>query len=53
VHPAVTALRRDIPAVGAEAARRLAELAGGASVGDFEEPTPVLTVRDSTGRPAA
>jgi DNA-binding LacI/PurR family transcriptional regulator len=53
VHPAVTALRRDIPAVGAEAARRLAELAGGASVGDFEEPPPVLTVRDSTGRPAA
>jgi len=52
VHPAVTALRRDIAASGAEAARRLAMLAGGAAVGHFQEPPPVLTERGSTG-PAA
>ena len=54
VHPALTALRRDIQAYGAHAARRLLEAAGGASVGDFEDEPPVLTVRDSTGpAPAA
>jgi DNA-binding LacI/PurR family transcriptional regulator len=51
VHPALTALRRDIAAVGAEAARRLAQAAAGASVGDWQESAPVLTVRDSTGKP--
>ncbi|MGE5287502.1 MAG: LacI family DNA-binding transcriptional regulator [Micromonosporaceae bacterium] len=54
VHPALTALRRDIQAYGAHAARRLLEAAGGAAVGDFEDEPPVLTVRDSTGpAPAA
>ncbi len=49
VHPALTALRRDIQAYGAHAARRLLQAAGGAVVGDFEDAPPVLTVRDSTG----
>jgi DNA-binding LacI/PurR family transcriptional regulator len=49
VHPPLTALRRDIPAYGAHAARRLLQAAGGAVVGDFEDAPPVLTVRDSTG----
>ena len=52
VHPSLTALRRDIAAAGAEAARRLVILAGGSAVGNFQEPRPVLTVRGSTGRPA-
>jgi len=51
VHPALTALRRDIAAAGAEAARRLTRAAAGASVGDWQEAAPVLTVRDSTGKP--
>ena len=53
VHPALTALRRDIAAVGAEAARRLRKAATGVPVGDFLEAVPVLTVRDSTGKPRA
>ncbi len=52
VHPALTALHRDIAAAGAEAARRLAELVGGGSVGDYQETQPVLTLRDSTARPS-
>jgi DNA-binding LacI/PurR family transcriptional regulator len=38
VHPSLTALRRDIAAAGAEGARRLAGLAGGSEVSDFQEP---------------
>ncbi|MBV9383109.1 MAG: LacI family DNA-binding transcriptional regulator [Streptosporangiaceae bacterium] len=49
VHPAITALHRDIAAVGAEAARRLDQAAAGVPVGNFQETPPVLTVRDSTG----
>ena len=49
VHPALTALRRDVAAVGAEAARRLSQMTAGAEVGDFQEPSPVLMVRESTG----
>ena len=52
VHPAITALRRDVAAVGAESARRLGALAAGSKVGDFREPLPQLTVRESTARPA-
>lgn len=51
VNPALTALHRDIRGYAARAARRLVEAAGGAPVGDFEDTAPVLTVRDSTGRP--
>jgi DNA-binding LacI/PurR family transcriptional regulator len=49
VHPPLTALTRDIAASGAHAARLLAQAAGGAQVGHFEEAPPVLTVRGSTG----
>jgi DNA-binding LacI/PurR family transcriptional regulator len=52
VHPSLTALRRDIAGAGAEGARRLVGLAGGAEVGDFQEPPPVLIRRGSTGRPS-
>jgi DNA-binding LacI/PurR family transcriptional regulator len=55
VQPAVTALRRDIAAAGAEAARRPSLAAGGAEVGDYAEPTPELMIRESTSasRPEA
>ncbi len=52
VHPAVTALRRDIAGAGAEAARRLSLAAAGAEVGDYPEPAPALMVRESTAEPA-
>jgi DNA-binding LacI/PurR family transcriptional regulator len=52
VHPAITALRRDVAAVGAEAARRLGALSTGTQIGDFREPLPRLMVRESTGRPS-
>jgi DNA-binding LacI/PurR family transcriptional regulator len=52
VRPSLTALRRDIAARGAEGARRLVSLAGGSTVGNFEEAPPVLIRRGSTGRPA-
>jgi DNA-binding LacI/PurR family transcriptional regulator len=51
VHPSLTALSRDVAAVGAEAARRLAQAAAGAAVSDVQEAAPVLTIRDSTGKP--
>ena len=49
VHPPLTALTRDVAAYGAHAARALVQAAAGAEVGNYEEPTPVLTVRGSTG----
>jgi DNA-binding LacI/PurR family transcriptional regulator len=52
VHPAVTALRWDVAAVGVEAARRLSQLAAGAEASDFQEPPPALMVRESTGKPS-
>jgi DNA-binding LacI/PurR family transcriptional regulator len=52
VHPAVTALHRDVPAYGAHAARQLIAAAQGRPVaGEHEAPTQ-LTLRGSTG-PAA
>ena len=51
VHPAFTALRRDIPAAGAAAARMLREAAGGERPGHLQEAPPVLMVRDSTQPP--
>jgi DNA-binding LacI/PurR family transcriptional regulator len=51
VHPALTALRRDVISYGAHAARRLLELADGAAVGDQAEPPAVLNARASTDRP--
>ena len=49
VHPAVTALRRDIAAAGATAARLLMDVADGGHPADFAEPAPALQVRDSSG----
>jgi DNA-binding LacI/PurR family transcriptional regulator len=48
VHPAFTALRRDIPATGAGAARMLLEVAEGRKPGHLQEAQPVLIVRDSS-----
>ena len=49
VHPAFTALRRDIPATGIHAARMLREMAEGGRPDHVRETLPVLLVRDSTG----
>ena len=49
VQPPLTALSRDIAGYGAHAARRLREAAGGSAVGDFQAPSPRLTLRTSTG----
>ena len=51
VHPPLTALTRDVAAYGAHAARGRAQAAAGAEVGHYQAPTPVLTVRGSTGSP--
>ena len=53
VHPAFTALRRDIPAAGVQAARMLREAVTGARPDHFQETSPVLLIRDSTGHPPA
>ncbi len=53
VHPAFTALRRDIAAAGAAAARMLCRAAAGEHPESLQEAPPVLVVRDSTmPRPA-
>jgi DNA-binding LacI/PurR family transcriptional regulator len=51
VHPALTALTRDVPAYGAHAAQRLLQLAAGSPPGDRGEPPSVLTPRASTAPP--
>jgi DNA-binding LacI/PurR family transcriptional regulator len=48
VHPALTALTRDVTAYGALAGRFLLELAAGAPAGARSAPAPVLTRRAST-----
>lgn len=48
VRPALTALRRDIPAAGACAARMLREVVAGEHPANVRETPPVLLVRDST-----
>jgi DNA-binding LacI/PurR family transcriptional regulator len=53
IHPSVTALRRDIPAAGAAAARILRELVVGGHPGGQAEAAPVLQVRASSGPPPA
>ena len=52
VHPALSAVGLDIPAYGAEVARRLVDLAAGRTVESACHATAVLTPRGSTG-PAA
>jgi DNA-binding LacI/PurR family transcriptional regulator len=51
VHPPLTALSRDIAAYGAHAARTLARVASGETVGHFQEESPVLTLRGGTASP--
>jgi DNA-binding LacI/PurR family transcriptional regulator len=51
IHPAVTALRRDIASAGATAARMLRELAAGGAPAHSAEPLPVLVERGSTAPP--
>ncbi|SNT65332.1 DNA-binding transcriptional regulator, LacI/PurR family [Asanoa hainanensis] len=51
VHPALTALTRDIPAYGALAARHLLAAIAGQPVGSVEAPTAKLVPRASTARP--
>src|SRR6516225_2817349 len=54
IHPALTALRRDIPAAGAQAARMLQEMTAGRRPANWPEALPTLEVRESSGpaRPA-
>lgn len=49
-HPPLTALTRDTPAFGRQAARLLTELLTGAPAGRVQAATPRLTARESTGR---
>ena len=49
IHPALTALRRDIAAAGSAAARMLRELAAGGHPENFAEAPPELQVRMSSG----
>ncbi|MFI1798182.1 LacI family DNA-binding transcriptional regulator [Streptomyces sp. NPDC020379] len=49
-HPPLTALTRDTPAFGRQAARLLTELLTGAPPGRVQAATPRLTARESTGR---
>jgi DNA-binding LacI/PurR family transcriptional regulator len=49
MHPALTALRRDIAAAGGQAARMLQQMSAGQQPQNFEEAPAVLQVRDSSG----
>ena len=49
MHPALTALRRDIAGVGSTAARMLRELSAGGQPENVMEPAPVLQARMSSG----
>jgi DNA-binding LacI/PurR family transcriptional regulator len=50
MHPALTALRRDIAGAGSSAARMLRELAAGGRPESVMEATPVLQARASSGQ---
>jgi DNA-binding LacI/PurR family transcriptional regulator len=51
VHPPLTAVSRDIPAYGSHAARHLLALIAGEPTDDFQDETPKLVPRGSTGAP--
>jgi DNA-binding LacI/PurR family transcriptional regulator len=51
VHPSLTAMHRDIAAVGVAAARQLTAVVDGGEVGDIREDLPVLMIRESTAPP--
>jgi DNA-binding LacI/PurR family transcriptional regulator len=50
VHPALTAVRRDLVAYGRRAAEHLLAVLRGDEVGDVDSPRPRLVVRASSGR---
>ncbi len=52
VHPALTALSRDIPAYGAHAAERLLAAIAGNPLGDYQDETAHLIPRGSTAPPS-
>jgi DNA-binding LacI/PurR family transcriptional regulator len=52
VHPALTALSRDVPDYGATAAKALLRLIAGEPAGDVQHATAHLVARGSTGRPS-
>ncbi len=49
IHPALTALRRDIAAAGSQGARMLREMAAGGQPANFQEAPPVPQIRESCG----
>jgi len=51
VHPALTALSRDIPAYGGIAARQLLSVIDGHAVESVQDATPHLVIRGSTASP--
>ncbi len=51
VHPALTAITRDIEAFGVDCTRQLLAAVEGHATGDVETPAGELTTRGSTGRP--
>lgn len=51
VHPPLTALRRDIPAYGAHAARQLLAAIAGEPINGYQDETAQLTPRGSTAPP--
>lgn len=51
VHPPLTALQRDIPALGARAAAMLLDIVGGRRHGGVQDSTARLATRASTGPP--
>jgi DNA-binding LacI/PurR family transcriptional regulator len=51
VHPALTALERDVPTFGAHAARVLLNLIKGEEAESYEDASPRLIVRGSTAQP--
>jgi DNA-binding LacI/PurR family transcriptional regulator len=50
VHPALTALQRDVPACGARAASMLLDIVDGRPHGEVQDSTARLAPRSSTGR---
>ena len=51
VHPALTAVSRDIPRYGGHAARQLLASISGQQITNFQDATPRLSPRGSTAPP--
>lgn len=52
VHPSLTAVSRDIPTYGANAAKQLLAAISGRPIGNYEDTTPRLVPRGSTAPPS-